>query len=191
MMDPAYTVGIAAAFGAILIGFFAMIREKDDLHRILLTDLAEILALVIIALVGTDLAEALILPGLVVGISELMAVSEVYLAKEGLTSQPRQALSIEIMDSALKRHFGDSAAWKDPGGGFFIWVGFPPGIDTRALLPAARKQKTGFQPGVDFSSHNALNNYMRLCFAYFSNDRLEQGVERLAGVLRPHLKKIG
>jgi energy-converting hydrogenase A subunit G len=99
-MDPTYTVGIAAVFGAILIGFFAMVREKDDLHRILLTDLAEILALVIIALAGTDLAEALILPGLVVGISELMAVSEVYLAKEGLTTQPRQALAIEIMDSA-------------------------------------------------------------------------------------------
>jgi energy-converting hydrogenase A subunit G len=99
-MDLTYTAGLSVVFAGIIIGFYALIRERDDLHRILLTDLAEILALGVIALVATDLAEALILPGLVVGISELMAVSEVYLAKEGLTGRSAPALSIEIMDSA-------------------------------------------------------------------------------------------
>ena len=82
-MSTAYTVGLLVAVAGLIIGFMAIVRERDDLHRILLTDLAEVLALVLIALVATDLAEALILPGLVVGISELMAVSEVYIAKKG------------------------------------------------------------------------------------------------------------
>ena len=100
MMELAYPVGLIVVAAAIIIGFTALVREKDELHRILLTDLAEILALVLIALVATDLAEALILPGLVVGISELMAVSEVYIAKEGLRAPQEPPFRIEVMDSA-------------------------------------------------------------------------------------------
>lgn len=100
-MDAAtYTIGLFVAAIGLVIGFAAIVREKDDLHRILLTDLAEVLALVVIALIATDLAEALILPGLVVGISELMAVSEVYIAKEGLRAPAEPAFHIEVMDSA-------------------------------------------------------------------------------------------
>ncbi|WP_292521364.1 DUF2105 family protein [Methanoculleus sp.] len=100
-MDAAtYSIGLVVVAIGLIVGFAAIIREKDDLHRILLTDLAEVLALVVIALVATDLAEALILPGLVVGISELMAVSEVYIAKEGLKAPEGPPFHIEVMDSA-------------------------------------------------------------------------------------------
>ena len=96
-----YTIGLLVAVAGLIIGFMAIVRERDDLHRILLTDLAEVLSLVLIALIATDLAEALILPGLVVWISELMAVSEVYIAKEGLRRPPAEpAFHIEVMDSA-------------------------------------------------------------------------------------------
>ncbi|MDK2891240.1 MAG: energy-converting hydrogenase subunit, partial [Methanoculleus sp.] len=53
-----------------------------------------------IALVGTDLAEALILPGLVVGVSELIALSEIYRVKEGYVRPPAAGLQIEVMESA-------------------------------------------------------------------------------------------
>lgn len=99
-MGMTYTLGLSVAALALVIGFMAIVRERDDLHRVLLTDLAEVISLVLIALVATDLAEALILPGLVVGISELMAVSEVYIAKEGLREPKRPAFRIEVMDSA-------------------------------------------------------------------------------------------
>lgn len=64
------------------IAFFALVIEKDDLHRLLLLDLVEVPSLGIIALLGTDLAEALILPGLVVE-SRLLALSNLH-AEEGL-----------------------------------------------------------------------------------------------------------
>jgi energy-converting hydrogenase A subunit G len=99
-METTYLVGLTAVLLAIIAGFYALMREHDDLHRLLLTDLAEILALATIALVATDLAEALILPGLVVGISEIMALSEIYLVKEGLSTPPARTLKIEVMDSA-------------------------------------------------------------------------------------------
>ncbi|MDD4126724.1 MAG: EhaG family protein [Methanomicrobium sp.] len=95
-----YSFGLLIAFASILIVFFAMMREKDDLHRLLLTDLVEIITLTVIALVGTDLAEALILPGLVVGIAEILAMAEIYIEKESLVKSPDDFLKIEIMDSA-------------------------------------------------------------------------------------------
>jgi energy-converting hydrogenase A subunit G len=95
-----YETALPVVLVAVAIAFIALLLEKDDLHRLLLTDLAEITGLAIIALVATDLAEALILPGLVVGISELMALSEVYLVKEGLTAVPKRMMHLEVMDSA-------------------------------------------------------------------------------------------
>ncbi|TAJ44095.1 EhaG family protein [Methanofollis fontis] len=95
-----YWIVLTIVLIATAIAFSALLRENDDLHRLLLTDLAEIVGLTIIALVATDLAEALILPGLVVGISELMALSEVYLVKEGLKQAPERLMHLEIMDSA-------------------------------------------------------------------------------------------
>lgn len=90
-----------AASLCIIIAFFSFMKETDDLHRLLLTDLASVMALFLIALVGTDLAEALILPGLVVTISKLMALAEIYLVKEGIWgNQPARTLDIEVLQSA-------------------------------------------------------------------------------------------
>ncbi|MCQ1537676.1 DUF2105 domain-containing protein [Methanocalculus taiwanensis] len=100
MIDTFHT-GMIAASLCIIIAFFSFLKETDDLHRLLLTDLASVMALFLIALVGTDLAEALILPGLVVTISKLMALAEIYLVKEGLQkNSPSRILDIEVLQSA-------------------------------------------------------------------------------------------
>jgi len=95
-----YIFGLFIGFICVIIAFSAIMMEKNDLHRLLLTDLVEILTLVIIALVGTDLAEALILPGLVVGIAEILAMAELYIEKENLVKKPESFLNIEIMNTA-------------------------------------------------------------------------------------------
>jgi energy-converting hydrogenase A subunit G len=94
-----YSIGLLCVLTAAVIVFFALIQEKDDLHRLLLLDLVEIAALGIIAILGTDLAEAMILPGLVVGIAELLALSQVYLIKEGLQDKPVTGLDIEVIQA--------------------------------------------------------------------------------------------
>jgi energy-converting hydrogenase A subunit G len=99
MMDE-YTIGLIIALIAVIITFVAAFREKNDIHRIIIADLGEISVLVVIALVATDLAEALIIPGLVVGISELMAISEVYLIREHLNQPVKEPFRIEVLDTA-------------------------------------------------------------------------------------------
>ncbi|MDD1656346.1 MAG: EhaG family protein [Methanomicrobiales archaeon] len=93
-----YSIGMAAVLASGVIAFAALAFERDDLHRLLLIDLVEIPSLGIIALLGTDLAEALVLPGLVVGIAELLALSHIYLLKEGLRDRPEGYLHIEVVE---------------------------------------------------------------------------------------------
>ena len=97
MIGQYYSWGLLVVLIAAVAGFIALAFEKDDLHRLLLIDLVEIPSLGFIALLGTDLAEALILPGLVVGIAELFALSQIYLVKEGLQDRPVRALRIEVV----------------------------------------------------------------------------------------------
>lgn len=92
-----YSIGLLVVFLAAFIGFLALCRERDDLHKLLLIDLVEVASLAVVALLATDLAEALILPGLVVGIAELLALSQIYIAKEGLAGVPSRGLNIEVV----------------------------------------------------------------------------------------------
>jgi energy-converting hydrogenase A subunit G len=92
-----YSYGILVIMVAGVIAFYALARERDDLHKLLLLDLVEIVALGIIAMLGTDLAEALILPGLTVGIAELLALSQIYCTKEGIRNRPVMGLNIEVI----------------------------------------------------------------------------------------------
>ena len=100
MMWDQYNIGLLVVLISGVIGFLALAIETDDLHRLLLLDLAEITTLGVIALLGTDLAEALVLPGLTVGIAELLALSQIYITKEGLKERPVRGLNIEVIQKA-------------------------------------------------------------------------------------------
>jgi energy-converting hydrogenase A subunit G len=95
-----YSTGLLVVLVSGVIGFLALAIETDDLHRLLLLDLVEIMTLGVIALLGTDLAEALVLPGLTVGIAELLALSQIYITKERLGERPVKGLNIEVIQKA-------------------------------------------------------------------------------------------
>ena len=99
MMDF-YQIGLLCTLICVTISFIALFRERDDIHKILVVDLIETTGLVLICLVATDLAEALILPGLVVGISELLMLTELYIRKEKLPLPAYKPIRIEVMRTA-------------------------------------------------------------------------------------------
>jgi len=86
------------------------------------------------------------------------------------------------LSKALRQHI-PSLSFSDPDGGYFIWSCLPEGTDAEPLLAEAQKHQVGFQPGIKFSSTNGLRNYLRFCFAYYSEEDLVEGVERLARVI--------
>ena len=95
-----YSYGLLVVLAGGVIAFLALATEGDDLHKLLLLGLVEIPSLGVIALLGTDLAEALILPGLTVGIAEQLALSQIYCTKEQILQNPVKGLNIEVIAKA-------------------------------------------------------------------------------------------
>ena len=87
------------------------------------------------------------------------------------------------LSGALQRHL-PVLTFAKPHGGYFIWSYLPEEINSETLLAEAQKHQVGFQPGIKFSSANGLRNYLRLCFAFYGEADLLEGVERLARVIR-------
>ena len=75
---PAIYLGIIVAFLALI----GIALQKRDIHVLILSDIVGLAMLIIVAAVGTDLAEALLLPGLVVELAEILAISEILIARE-------------------------------------------------------------------------------------------------------------
>jgi 2-aminoadipate transaminase len=94
---------------------------------------------------------------------------------------------VEIMDQSLHEHIGPLASWKHPEGGYFFWLKFDESVDIAELRRHAPEFNTGFQPGVNFSAHAGLHNYMRLSFAHYNEESIEEGIKRLANLLHHKL----
>ena len=54
------------------------------------------------------------------------------------------------MLEALERHFGASANWSRPEGGYFNWLDLPDGVDAGELLPRATEAGVAYCKGADF-----------------------------------------
>lgn len=80
-VESFFNTTVAGGFLVGVLALFAIAMDKTDIHKLIISDLVEVGMLIIIAAVGTDLAEALILPGLVVGMAEILAVSEILILK--------------------------------------------------------------------------------------------------------------
>lgn len=99
-----------ALYGGLIVAFIALIgiaMQKKDIHILILTDLVGLSMLIVVAAVGTDLAEALVLPGLVVELAEIMAISEILISREMRKIGPKKSfipadlsLDMEILSTA-------------------------------------------------------------------------------------------
>ncbi len=91
----------------------------------------------------------------------------------------------DAFEAALKRHFADIADWNSPQGGLFFWLTLKQPMDTRSLLDEALKQDVAFMPGEPFFADPDANlGYLRLNFSHIDPARLDEGLKRLAAVVR-------
>ncbi|MFC8409549.1 PLP-dependent aminotransferase family protein [Arthrobacter sp. NPDC057259] len=90
----------------------------------------------------------------------------------------------EAMLAALEEYMPEGLSWTRPEGGFFVWVTLPEGIDTYPLLQKAIDAGVVFIPGAAFSPSDEPSNKLRLAFSAVPAEAIEEGVRRLAPVLR-------
>jgi len=91
----------------------------------------------------------------------------------------------DAFESALQEHFADLADWNSPQGGLFFWLTLKVPLDTRTLLDAALALDVAFMPGEPFFADPDANpGHLRLNFSHIDPARLNEGVKRLASVVR-------
>jgi DNA-binding transcriptional MocR family regulator len=89
----------------------------------------------------------------------------------------------------LASHLPDGCAWERPGGGFFVWLRLPPGMDGTALMPAAEAAGVSYVPGARFFTGGDGERYCRLAFTLVTLEELEEGARRLGAALREGMVK--
>ncbi|WP_367083933.1 PLP-dependent aminotransferase family protein [Pseudomonas sp. HOU2] len=91
----------------------------------------------------------------------------------------------DAFQAALERHFSDLADWNMPQGGLFFWLTLKQPLDTRTLLNEALANDVAFMPGEPFFPEPDKNlGHLRLNFSHIDPARLDEGLNRLAAVVR-------
>ena len=93
----------------------------------------------------------------------------------------------QSMLSAMDRYFPAEARWTRPEGGLFLWVELPERLSTEELFQEAIGERVAFVPGKSFFACETRLNYMRLNFSNQKPEMIEEGIKRIAGVLKRSL----
>ena len=73
---------------------------------------------------------------------------------------------------------------RGPGGGLFVWVRLPEGIDHARLLDRAVKEAgVAFVPGATFFHDGRGRNTMRLSYSLAGEIEIGEGIARLARLI--------
>lgn len=94
----------------------------------------------------------------------------------------------QAMMTALRSELGDAVDFTEPQGGLFLWVRLTGAhgalADANVLAKQAIEQGVAFVPGAPFFSQHPDLSTFRLSFATADEDKIREGVARLAKALR-------
>ena len=101
-------------------------------------------------------------------------------------SRIRNAYSAQAccMLAALEEAMPDGVSWTRPVGGMFIWVTLPPGCSAMEVFSSVLRENVAVLPGLPFYVDGGGNNTLRLNFSNAGPERIAEGIEKLARVIR-------
>lgn len=93
----------------------------------------------------------------------------------------------DAMLEELAARMPDGTRWTHPAGGLFVWATLPDGLDAKAMVPRALRERVAYVPGTGFYADGEGVANLRLNFSSSSPDRIREGIRRLAGVVSQEL----
>ncbi len=94
----------------------------------------------------------------------------------------------DVMLEALEEHMPAGVTWTHPEGGLFLWMTLPEGSNTVDIFKDAVEEKVAFVPGFSFFPRGDVHNTARLNFSNSNPEMINEGIARLARVVRKHLQ---
>ncbi len=74
-----------------------------------------------------------------------------------------------------------------PGGGFYLWVDLPEGVNSKKMLPRAVENLVAYTPGTAFYGNGTGHEFLRISYSYPTPENIRVGVERLAKTIEAEL----
>jgi 2-aminoadipate transaminase len=93
----------------------------------------------------------------------------------------------DVMLDTLSEYMPEGVSWTHPKGGLFLWVTLPDCLNSQDLFKDAVAEKVAFVPGDSFYAEGGGFNTMRLNFSNAIPEKINEGIFRLANVLKKHL----
>ena len=93
----------------------------------------------------------------------------------------------DAMLDALAAAMPPGCGWTKPGGGFFVWLRLPDGVDAKAMLPRAVSARVAYVPGTGFFADGSGAGFARLSYSLPDPGQITEGVGRLADVIESEL----
>ena len=88
------------------------------------------------------------------------------------------------MVAAQEAMMPEGVSFTRPQGGLFLWVTLPERIKAIELLKRCLEQNVAFVPGDSFFPNGGVENTLRLNYSNMPEDRIREGVARLAAAIR-------
>ena len=93
----------------------------------------------------------------------------------------------DLMVSMIAEYFPEEIKYTKPEGGMFLWITLPEGISSLDLVDLAIKENVAFVPGNAFYVDGGGNNTLRLNFSNSDEEKIEEGIKRLANIIKKSL----
>ncbi|MCW4055281.1 MAG: PLP-dependent aminotransferase family protein, partial [Candidatus Bathyarchaeota archaeon] len=109
------------------------------------------------------------------------------LHKQVETIRQLYGIKLEVMLKALREHMPKGVRWSKPQGGLFLWVTLPKYMSANELFKEAIEKKVAYVVGSAFHCNGKGQNTMRINFSYSTEEQIEEGIKRLASVIKENL----
>jgi 2-aminoadipate transaminase len=94
---------------------------------------------------------------------------------------------VEAMLTALEKYMPKGVRWTHPEGGLFLWVKLPKNMSANDLLTKAIENKVAYVVGSAFYCNGKGQNTMRLNFSYPTEQQIDEGIHRLAKMIKENM----
>ena len=108
-----------------------------------------------------------------------------HIAKTVEYYRKKQETMLQALDKYMPKDAGID--WTHPEGGLFLWMCLPEHLDADALFPKAIEKKVVYVMGSAFHFDRSGKNSLRLNFSYPSEGEIDEGIKRLADLIKEEL----